>query len=281
MKQDLEYSPTLHVLLYPVSRSFASIVKFRKNHTTKHIPYYSRFFDKLPSVAKMRAGAKGWKGVEAIYSWEQPRGLAGRLENFWMTARNCQALRNRLRIVIKVLRAHIEQLRKQGVTSIHILSLAAGSGKSVLTAAANSDDIVITSIDSDESAGAASKKLAQELNVQNITWHHGDVFDLHILPKGYKADIVEIIGLHEYLTDEQSIRLCKSLLPYMKSDGVLVTSQTHKNPESAIVTQIVDWEMIYRSPKEFTELLEAAGFTQTTLHTEPHAIQSVAFSSIK
>ena len=275
MKDDFEHQPFLHVLFYPVSRGFAHVVHWRKRRATKPIPVYSIFFDKFPTVARMRSGAKGWRGVEAIYTWENPGGLKGAIENFWMTARNCQALRNRLKIVQGLLRSHLKKLRRRGRKRINLLSLASGSGRSVFSVVKDAPDVHITAVDADHSSLKASRELAKQHGIKHGRWIHGSVFDLSQLPANYQADIIEVIGLHEYLTPDEVLTLGRSLKDLLAPDGVFITSHTHNNPESFIIAQITDWDMIYRDQTEFTNLIEAAGFRLENLHTEPHGIHSV------
>lgn len=276
MKNEFESNKFAHVLLYPVSWSFSKIVKLRKKYAKKPVGRYSYFFDRYPAVNAMRTGAKKHLGVESIYNYTHIKGKSSILETFWMSARNCQSLRNRLRIVKTHINQEILRHTNNRSEKMIILSLAAGSARSVLETAGGNNSVEIIALDSSDEAINYSKNLAQKLQATNINWHKKDLLAVDtFIDEDKKAHLVEVVGLFEYLDDDQILSFLENVKKNMTNDAVLITSQIHPNSEAHIIKEIVDWDMTHRTKDRFISLMEKAGFEIVDATTEPHRIHTI------
>lgn len=276
MKDKFENNKLAHILFYPISLSFAKVVQIRKKNAKKPIGRYSYFFDRYNAVNGMRTGATNHLGVESIYNYEHIRGKSSIIESFWMNARNCQALRNRFRLVKAHLDKAITEHSKKSSEKMLIMSLAAGSARSILEVAGSKESVSIIAIDSSDEAISYSKALAEKLCVNNINWHKKDVVAVDTLTDpDTKAHLVEVVGLFEYLDDDQILQFLEKVRKNMHDDALLITSQIHPNSEKGIVKEIVDWDMIHRKKDHFIKLMDLAGFEVVNAETEPHKIHTV------
>ena len=250
MEEKFENSKFMHILLYPISFGFSLVVGIRKKFAKKPIGRYSFFFDRYPAVAAMRAGAKMHKGVDAIYTYRHKKGESSILETFWMSARNCQALRNRYRMVRQAIGETIAEHKKNSDENMLILSLAAGTARSVIESAVGKDYVAVVAVDSSDEAIADSKKLAEKFEKIDINWHKKDLLAVDsFLDDEKKAHLVEVVGLFEYLDEDQIEKFLNVVKRNMHNAGSLIVSQIHPNSESSIVEKIVDWPLNHRQKR--------------------------------
>ena len=92
----------------------------------------------------------------------------------------------------------------------------------------------------------------------------------------FKPDIIEMMGLTDYLRDTFAITLFKKIRRWLPPGGYFFTSNVHHNSEAYSLKAAMNWDMIYRTPAELEDLLIAAGFLDTSVTTEFHGIQSFA-----
>lgn len=268
-----EYRRWPIIVLMPVINLFALAVGWRKRHNAgRRIKQYSRFFDGLPPLRRIRDGAARWPALDEIYNWQQSmKGINGFFEALWLNIRNCQAVRNRYRIVTKLIRKEVEM--REGKAKI--LSIASGSAQIVFEAVAEHDGIEVLCIDSDQTAIEYSKRLAQQYGVKNVEWRCGNVLSPGSLANGFTPDIVEVVGLFDYLTDAIIAGLLRRMQAMAAKDATILTAHIHPNSEEFFLANVVDWEMHYRSLDHLKELMERGGFEQCRYFTEPHGIHTV------
>lgn len=249
----------------------------------------------LASVQRVRAGAARWPALHEIYNWEQPehRGLWGLIERFWFSMPNCQALRNRYRIVVAaMLEASLGAAVRSDQEPVRILSLASGTSQSTFDALARlqkelpQTQLEVVCVDHDLSALRMAQKLSEDYGVAHCTTtSRMDALRLiATLRKGeapwdHLFDVVEIVGLVDYLADETIVTLLSATMRLLcKTGGTIITSHIHPNKESSFLREVLDWDpvMRYRTLDEFVTLLTIAGFKEPLVRTEPHGIHTVA-----
>lgn len=241
------------------------------------LPYYAWFYDRYSKAVKdVRFGAGKWPALEALYNWRPARnGIMGKIEAFWMNVRSAQAVRNRKTIVAEEIRQAISsKIESEG--EARVLSIACGSAQSVFEAIDGTGNVRVLAIDMDETAIEYSRRMAQKFGIKNVEWRKGNVLSPATISDGFKPNIVEVVGLFDYLSDTAIVGLLKRISRMAANDAVLVTAHVHPNPEMNMLRDIVDWEMTYRSLDEFKRLMCEGGFEQARYITEPHGIFTVA-----
>lgn len=247
-----------------------------------HIETNSALVDGISiNSRRMKEGAARWPALNTCYNFVAGEGassLERTVDAWWMNIRNAQAVRNRLKIAKRELRAAIRAHAAPG-RAVKVLSLAAGTAQGVIEVAAELKrfgiDVDILLIDTDESALRYAERLAREHGVA-IRALPGNVLFFTRFIGEFKADIVEMMGLIDYLKNGLAVQLIRKIRLYLPVNGHFFTCHIHPNHERYFLKHVVDWDMLYRSRDELEDLLVDAGFLQPELHTEPHGIHSVA-----
>lgn len=233
----------------------------------------------------IRKYSKSHKALELMYGYEgfkvNGNGVFDALSaHFWETAViNASAARNRLKLVKKLLRESINE-KKEG-RQIKILSLASGSARAVIEVVSELKDIDVSCRFADISREALeySRKLAGEYTIADrISLLRANVLEVGKICANWKPDIVEVVGLFDYLDDAVAIKFISDLREHLEDNGVLLISNVNDNPERRFVKEVVDWDMIYRTPEQLANLLVSGGFAtkDRQIICEPLQIHSIA-----
>ena len=229
--------------------------------------------------------ATTYKALEAIYTYSERRskGEISITDFFWGSfLSNSRAVRNRLKLVKRELLTAIEQV-KERKSEINLMSLGCGSARAIVEVLAQVNGILPIKtklIDINRGAISFSKKLATIYNVNQIEWHQDYAQNLEKYCNDFQPDIVEMIGLLDYYSDEQAIDLLRKIYKVLSPGGWLITCNIRSNLERPFVTKTVNWPMIYRSPKQLASILIEAGFRVEYLKIiyEPLKIHGVAIA---
>jgi SAM-dependent methyltransferase len=237
----------------------------------------------------VRDGAKTWRALDAVYSFNEGRGdnaFLRMMDTFYMHIRNAQAPRNRLKMAMSGLRFAINDVYGTVVPAgepVRILSLAAGSALGVITVMREMQERGVPSesflIDLDPEALSYAKRLAAEFGVTGkIIVAQGDVLHFEKMIGDFKPDIIEMMGLTDYLRSKMAVLLFAKIRKQLKSGGYFFTSNVHPNSERYFLKHVVNWDMYYRTVDQLAELFHDAGFIDPKVVTEPHGIQSFAYA---
>jgi SAM-dependent methyltransferase len=242
------------------------------------------------SAKKVLENATNHAALETLYN----KGLVGDsntilskiFQSIWFNLNNAKAVRNRLKIVKREFK---KALLDKSLTKdyIHILSIASGSSRAIIEVLSDAEvvdkidlDLVsVTFLDKNPKAIEYSKKLAEKVPNYNFSWINktaGDFFREYDFKD--KFDIVEMVGLLDYFTDEKSVEIFKDIKSILKPTGVLITANINDNSEREFITKTVGWPMIYKSAEDLLHILENAGYKSENMKVmyEPFKIHSVA-----
>lgn len=234
---------------------------------------------------RVKEGSARWPALDACYNFVAGEGktqIERVVDNFWMHIRNAQAVRNRLKIAKQELRKAIRVLHRPGET-VRILSLAAGTAQGVIEVMRESLDQGISVravlVDLDPTALRHARDLAYRAGVgESLETREGDVLFFNRVLYGFEPDIIEMMGLTDYLKDKIAVALFKKIRRHLKSGGYFLTCHVHPNGETFFLRHVVNWDMIYRKLDEFEGILVDSGFLRTRFEAEPHGIHSVAIA---
>jgi len=235
---------------------------------------YSWLYDKhCPSVQRVRANAAKWEALDELYNY-QPRedGFYGKVSNFWMGIRNAQAVRNRFRVVVAILREAIAERLRDG--EVRILCLASGSTQSVIKAASTFPGVRILAVDEDSEALRHAAMIASEIGV-DLQLREADVLAPSDIIRDFRPHIIEVVGLMDYLTDRLVVGLLGRIRRNCAHGALVLIAHIHPNPEQEFLREVVDWVMFYRTAQEVQDLIERAGYHDIRLYPEPHGIHTV------
>lgn len=184
----------------------------------------------------------------------------------WFNLHNSKAVRNRLRLVKREFRIHLEDISAVD-RDIEIISIASGSSRAIIETVKNGHyqpgaKLSLTFLDKSEHAIAYSKNLSTEIQHLPIKmqWVHDTVGGfLRNAPAGC-FDIVEMVGLLDYFSDDKVVEVFSGIYKMLQEGGVLITANINMNDEEPFITKVIEWPMVYRSAEDLAALANRAGF---------------------
>ena len=137
-----------------------------------------------------------------------------------------RASRNRLQTVTQILIDLIQARQSDG--PVVLMGVGAGPGRHVQTAISrlqlSADEVHAHLIDLDDDAFEYGQQLAEQLGISDcISFLQGDALEIQMVLPDVKPNIVKLIGLIEYLNDQQLHELLSALHTIIAPGGNLVT----------------------------------------------------------
>ncbi|MFH0906683.1 MAG: hypothetical protein ABIC36_00075 [bacterium] len=213
--------------------------------------------------------------------------LKGFINYFWFKLGNARAVRNRLKLVKKILTEIIINNIGENFEKVRIFSLGCGSSRAVLGTVSNvkklglgQDMFDIWLLDKDREALDYSELLIKEYKLSkysfNFILNKVRNFDKYI--KGASPNIIEMIGVLDYLDENDAKEFFKKIYNNLDNDGFFITANIRKNREAFFVSNAIKWRMIYREPEDLIKILLTAGFKKSKIKivSEPLKIHMVA-----
>ena len=230
-----------------------------------------------PLIAESLQRPGGWRAMEIIYRNDEP------LDWFDRQALRsnpiCMAARNRRRIVIGLLTRLIAKHAQIG--PVTIVGVGAGPGHHVQSAVRLSgipaSRIEAWLIDRDRDAQQAGQALASNLGLTGtVNFLQGDALRISETLPSVRAHIVKLVGLIEYLTDEQALELLQALQGSMHPGASLVT-HGFVDPYGGgrFLARVFGLRHHRRGEKQLRALLESAGLRVTESVMEPANIHPI------
>ena len=258
----------LYVLRLPIIWMLAFWVALKKIILGPKLKINTLWFDGLsPICRKVKENATTWKALDIIYNYQPRRdkSLSGQITDFWNGLKNIKAVRNRLRLVKKLLREKIQKFSKNE-KQVRLVSIASGSAQGIIEIMKElkQQGILLKAIflDRDPIAIEHSKNLAKQSGVVNqIIFINRSAKELENAIKGFNPQIVEVTGLFEYRPDENAINLLKRIYNLLVPGGILLTSNISPNLEKNFSLWVGNWTMIYRTKEQLSKIILKAGFS--------------------
>lgn len=275
----------LDIMRFPIMLVLAFWVALKKNFFGPKLEINTFWFDGSSAICKaVKENATNWKALDIIYNYQpgKDKSLEVRVTDFWNGLKNIKAVRNRLRLVKRLLRKNIEELHKNG-HEVRLLSIASGAAQGIIEIMKEFQhgDVIIKAIflDRDPIAISHAKDLAKQAGViSQITFANTSTRELKNIVGEFKPHIVEVIGLLEYRPTEKAISLLKRIYDLLAPGGVVITSNIIPNLENFFSYWVVNWPMIYRTSDQLSEIIIKAGFNAKNckIIMEPLRIHNVA-----
>jgi len=245
----------------------------------------SGLFDGLGvKCREIKEGAKRWPALHALYGYSRDSKYIASpvqrmIDRLWLLGmKNPRGVRNRLRIVVSALSEELRAVLQKKET-VTVLSLACGSAEAVFQAiAALGNDkhrVRLVLLDQDQTAIAYATNEAsrQGVSVETIK---ASVARLKGVVKT-KVDIIEMVGLLDYLNDGTAQGLFERIYESLVPNGLFVTANIIPNLERPFLRYCADWEMIYRTPEKLSELCGFVFNSGVEVVNEPLNIHAIAF----
>lgn len=184
------------------------------------------------------------------------------------------ALRNRKRLAAHLL---AELIDSDEAESTHVLCLGAGPGQIITEAMAKAKTAShATLVDVNSDSFDFGRQMADERGLsERVRFIQADVRDLH----EYLHDpphVVKMLGICEYLTDEQIITIARAAADVMPADAPIVFNSISKSHGTdRFFRRVFGLHMNHRSGGELAGLMRQAGFENFLAHREPLGVYHV------
>ena len=184
------------------------------------------------------------------------------------------ALRNRKRLGSRVLAELIDAADGK---CAHVLCLGAGPGNIIMDAMCQAkSDSRATLVDLSNDAFEYGLSKAAQLGLSDrVRYIQSDVRDIHDL-LDQPPDLVKMLGICEYLTDDQIVEIATAVADVMPDGAAIVfnsISKAHGNDR--FFRRVFGLHMIHRTPHQLQDLMSAAGFGNYFAIPEPLGVYQV------
>lgn len=230
-----------------------------------------------PLIAESRVRPGGWRSMEYIYANEEP-----------VDAIDKQALRdnplsigsrNRRRIVTAKLTELIAKYRSE--PQVVLLGVGAGPGRHIQAAIKESkiplDCVEAYLIDLDDDAFDFGMTLAKQAGIARcVNFIQGDARQINEVLPQVSPHIVKLVGLVEYLSDEEIVEMLKSIHHVMADGGSLITHgliDAYKTKR--FLTRVFDLTHRHRDAAHMETLLRSAGYRPVDCTLEPSGVYPI------
>ncbi|MCE5326243.1 MAG: class I SAM-dependent methyltransferase family protein [Planctomycetaceae bacterium] len=213
----------------------------------------------------------GWRSMVISYSGNPPKGIDKILVKGGTIP---MALRNRRRLASRLISRLIDQA---GHAPAHVLCLGAGPGTIIMDAmceakAASETTLVDISGDAFEHG---RQMAAQHGLSERVKFIQGDVCSVKDM-LDHRTDIVKMMGICEYLQDDQIVSIAKAVAELMPPGSALVfNSLSTQHGTDRFFRRVFGLHMIHRTPEQLQGLFSQAGFGNYVAFTEPLRVYTV------
>ncbi|NLF30857.1 MAG: methyltransferase domain-containing protein [Planctomycetes bacterium] len=227
-------------------------------------------YGKSEMAAANWADPGGWRSMVISYEGN-PAQIADKILVHGGTL--SMALRNRLRLASRLLTGLINTAEPP----VHVLCLGAGPGSIILRAMAAADvPCEATMVDLNGDAFEYGRDLARRYNLSDrVRYIQGDVRDVGKMLDS-PPSLVKMIGICEYLQDEQIVEIAVRLAEAMPPGAPIVMNNiTLRHGSDRFCRRVLGLHMRHRSVEQLTALAGMAGFGRFSVHDEPLGVYSV------
>lgn len=232
---------------------------------------------KSPLLAESFQRPGGWRSMQIIYRNDPPVD--------WFDAQALKtnpisiASRNRCRIVIQKLAQAIADVGE--TEAIHVVGVGSGPGVNLQHAIVESgvdiERVTAYLIDLDDDARGFGESVSARLGLTGrVHFRTGDARRISDVLPNTTAHIAKLVGIVEYLTDEELLAMLKSIGGIMAPDGVIVThGMVDAANSSPFLRRVFDLWHRYRTAEHMEGLLRDAGFECVDRTVEPTGIYPI------
>lgn len=235
---------------------------------------FFKWASRNPIIRNLNDGPGSWKSMLAHY--ESPRGFFDRLLNRFISFP--RALRNRSKLVVDALSQLMESYGKEA--PLHLVGIGSGSGSNLLAAAEKTRSKIQSMeaqlFDLNEEALKFGHQKSCKMGFQNeIRFVHCEANEVES-KIAKPPQIVEMIGLIEYLSDPQIIRLFDSVRRFRHpSSSLVISSMEDRHGIRRFLDRTLDFRIEHRSPRKLVQLLSEFGYKNFNIFPEPLGLFNV------
>jgi SAM-dependent methyltransferase len=218
----------------------------------------------------------GWRSMVISYEnnpdkpWDRVLVKAGTIP---------MALRNRRKLAARLIARLIDACPH---TPAQVLCLGAGPGMITADAMLEAEKPAeATLVDLSNDAFAFGREQAEKKGIlERMHFIQGDVRDVEQMLQR-PPDVVKMIGICEYLQDEQVVAIAKAISAVVQPGTAIVfNSISERHGTDRFFRRVFGLHMIHRTPEQIQDLLRPAGFTEFHAYPEPLGVYHVCLGRI-
>jgi alpha-beta hydrolase superfamily lysophospholipase len=236
-----------------------------------------------------RSGFDSGLSLDYVYK-NEPRGSfgVGRLiDKSYLNSIGWRGIRQRKANLESALKTVIGRVHGEG-RPVRILDIAAGVGRYVIETMHSARKIPITARlrDYKQENVDATRALANEFGVDNITVESGDAFDREsIAAITPRATVGIVSGLYElFSSNELVLNSLRGLAGAIEPGGYLIYTNQPWHPQVEFIAHVLrnregkPWIMRRRTTAEMDELVRVAGFQKITMEVDQWGMFTVSIA---
>lgn len=242
--------------------------------TKKLISFFGRI-SKNPVILNLKDGPGSWKSMLAHYD-ARPANWIDYVVNQFISF--SPALRNRHKLVIHVLARLMEAYGKE--QTLKLVEVGCGSGNILLQVLgqvrSRINSLRAQLFDLDADALKMGQVKSRELGLdKEIAFIHAEANQIEMKIEA-PPHIVKMIGLLEYLSDQEVVRLFESVRRFRNpQSSILISSIEEKHGIERFLKRTLNFRLNYRDPEKLTGLLSRFGYRRFHLFPEPTGLFTV------
>lgn len=228
-------------------------------------------FGKSELAAANWADPGGWRSMVISYDG-QPKQIADKI--LVKAGTIPMALRNRKRLGGRLIARLIDSSQHEPV---HVLCLGAGPGQIIMEALTQAKrSAQATLVDLNAEAFDFGQELASRKGLsEKVRFVAGDIRDIDKLVD-HQAHIIKMLGICEYLTDDQIVDITTATAGTMPAGGSIVFNSISKaHGTDRFFRRVFGLHMNHRRPEQLQELIAAAGYSNFVSIPEPLGVYHV------
>lgn len=230
-----------------------------------------------PLIEESFRSPGGWRSMEIVYRNDKPVD--------WFDRQALQdnpismAARNRRKVVTSRLMDLVEQYRDN--SPVLMLGVGAGPGNHIQAAIAESgltsDQVQAWLIDIADDAFEFGRQLADSLGISDsVHFIQGDARRISEALPNTHPHIVKLVGIVEYLTDNQLAEMLEAIHGVMDPNGSLLThGLIDRYGTGRFLERVFELKHHPRDEQKMTAMLNDAGFDVVHSVTEPTGIHPI------
>ena len=218
-------------------------------------------------VGVSHADPGGWRSMQRAYAPNGKGDWFGFVSVFLSTFP--RALRNRKRLAVRTIAGILDEA---GDGDFHIVGVGSGMGSNVIEglAASRNKRAQARLVDRNSEPFEDGRALARQHGVSDrVRFMEGEACEIESMV-GWHPELVTLIGIVEYLRDEEVLGLLDAIAGAMEKGGkVIVNSMSRGYGTARFLKRMFDLRFEHRTPEEVGRLLAARGFKVIRKQAEP------------
>ncbi len=214
----------------------------------------------------------GWRSMVISYE-NNPRKLADRV--LIRSGTMPMALRNRRLLAATIMAGIIDRCPTEPV---RVLCLGAGPGHIIIDAITQAHKKVqATLVDLSSDAFDYGRQLARRCGLAEcMKFVQGDVRDVQTLMGDQRFDLVKMLGICEYLSDQQIVDIIQAVSAVMPTGSAIVANSiSRRHGTDRFFRRVFGLHMTYRNRQELEALFSRGGLGNFTSTAEPLGVYHI------